>query len=349
MKFGRARSIDFTRKHLSTPAASGTNGDSSPVRVVEDVFPADGWETDGSVPSSDRIDEYLRNLDSLRRDLAKFAGGLPPDADPEIYGIKIDPDDSRWTDSEKGIYFGPKTYLVCEGSSGSGNQIDICLPDVEGRATEKWLTIKESTLPGAGLGLFVSKDSRGDGGVQFNRGDNIVYYSDRYFPSTAIYNKGVGDGPQKLRELEQQNEYLAEAKYFRYNLGEDEKEYTGAWFNGEYSIGGKVQQGTPNQVNCAFSSLRSNGRILFITALKPIVTGEELFINYGWDRDIRLARGFPDIPEYDGVYPEPEQEESSEESDAESEEYVPPGSRRAAPSYSGSPRRSRRKLSLQGV
>ena len=286
----------------------------------------------------------MRNFFSLRRKLAEFASGLPSDADPEIYGIKLDPDDPRWTDDERGIYFGPKAYLVCEGSSGSENQIDICLPTGDGQATEKWLTIKESTIPGAGLGLFVSKDTRGDGGVQFNRGDTIVYYSDRYFPSTALANDRVGDGPQKLKELEQKNEYLAEAKYFRYNLGEDEDEYTGAWFNGEYSIGGKVQQGTPKQVNCAFSLLKSNGRIPFITALRPIETGEELFVNYGWDRATRLARRIPDFPEYDGVYPGPKEEESSEESDAESEEYVPPGGRRPATSFLGSPRRSRRKL-----
>lgn len=344
MESGRARSVDFTRKHLSTPAASGADGDSSPiVHVVEDVFDADGWETDGSVPSSGRIDEYLRNLYSLRRKLAEFSLGLPPDADPETHGIKLDPDDPRWTDFEKGIYFGPKAYLVCKGSSGFEDQIDICLPTGDGQATEKWLTIKESTIPGAGLGLFVSKDTRGDGGVQFNPGQTIVYYSDRYFPSQAIYNEGVGDGPQKLRELESRNEYLAEAPDFRYKIGG--KVYKGAWFNGEFSIGGKVQQGTPDQVNCVFSCLGSNGRIPFITALRPIVTGEELFVNYGWDRATRLARGFPDNPEYDGTYPEPEKEEPIQESDAESEEYVPPGGRRAATSFLGSPRRSsRRKL-----
>tara|TARA_B100000963_G_scaffold324405_2_gene309900 strand:+ start:1788 stop:2831 length:1044 start_codon:yes stop_codon:yes gene_type:complete len=345
MKFGRARSVDFTRKHLSTPAASGADGDSSPVRVVEDVFDPDGWETDGSVPSSDRINKYLRNKYSLRHKLAEFASGLPPDADPETHGIKLDPDDDRWTDKEKDIYFGPKAYLVCDGSSGSEDQIDICLPTGDGQATEKWLTIKESTIPGAGLGLFVSKDTRGDGGVQFNPGDTIVYYSDRYFPSTAIYNKGVGDGPQKLRELEHRNEYLAEAKHFSYKIGEDT--YEGAWFNGEFSIGGKVQQGTPKQVNCAFSSLKSNGRIPFFTALKSIKTGEELFVNYGWDRDIRLARGFPDNPEYDGPYPEPVKEDSDDsdqESDAESVEWLPSAGLGREPSFSGSPRRTRRKL-----
>lgn len=259
----------------------------SPVRVIEDIDGRDNTR----ISTDFRLVEKVLGLKELGSGIEK-----------EVYGIQIPSDSELWikkfvkpgTSEQVTENYSPETYVLCENPDDHNplkNITGICR-DKPGGGIEKWLEIRPSGILGSGMGLFVSKvPIEGTDGIAFRAGDLIVPYSDRYFIRSSLTE-------EEEKNIRRTNDYILTAKWF----GPPESEISrnpkrspddtrGVLFNGEHSIGGKVQQAmSTDKVNCLFGEIGDMGHIPFVQASRDIRTGEELFIDYGWDDDIQREK-----------------------------------------------------------
>ena len=297
----RQRSSDFTdadqsseamvagnKRSAAEPASalsSKTPRSDSPVGVIEDI---DGR---GRISTDFRLVEKVLGL-------KESGSGI----EENVYGIQIPHNSDLWikkfvkpgTTEQVTENYSPETYVLCENPddhSSLKNITGICR-DKPGGGIEKWLEIRPSGIPESGMGLFVSKvPLEGTDGIAFRAGDLIVPYSDRYFIRSSLTE-------EEEDNIRLTNDYILTGKWFRppeskisRNPKRSSKVAPGVLFNGKHSIGGKVQQAmSPGDVNCLFGEIGDMGHTPFVQATRDIKTGEELFIDYGWDDDIQREK-----------------------------------------------------------
>lgn len=259
----------------------------SPVEILEDIDERDNT----------RISTDFRLVDKVLG-LKERGSGI----EENVYGIQIPSKSRLWikkfvkpgTTEQVTENYSPETYVLCANPDDHSlwkNITGICR-DKPGGGIEKWLEIRPSGIPESGMGLFVSKvPLKGTDGIAFRAGDLIVPYSDRYFIRSSLTE-------EEEDNIRLTNDYILTGKWFKppeSKISRDPKRSSeiapGVLFNGEHSIGGKVQQAmSPDDVNCLFGEIGDMGHIPFVQATRDIRTGEELFIDYGWDDDIQREK-----------------------------------------------------------
>lgn len=307
----RQRSANFTDAGQSSvigaKAAGSKRPAAGPASTLSLKTPrSDGLDdSDSAVVVEDEIDEDKGNKPRISTDFRlvnKVLGLKEPGSgiEEKVYDIQIPHDSKLWikrfvkpgTSKEVTENYSPETYVLCANPDDHSLWATGICRDKPGGGIEKWLEIRPSGILGSGMGLFVSKvPIEGTDGIAFRAGDLIVPYSDRYFIRSSLTE-------EQENYIKRTNDYILEEKWFRppksdlpQNPRRSADDAPGVLFNGKHSIGGKVQQAMSTKaVNCLFGEIEDMGRIPFVQATRDIKTGEELFVDYGWDDDLQIQR-----------------------------------------------------------
>ncbi len=307
----RQRSVNFTDADQSSvigaKAAGSKRPAAGPASTLSLKTPrSDGLDdSDSAVVVEDEIDEDKGNKPRISTDFRlvnKVLGLKEPGSgiEEKVYDIQIPHDSKLWikrfvkpgTSKEVTENYSPETYVLCANPDDHSLWATGICRDKPGGGIEKWLEIRPSGILGSGMGLFVSKvPIEGTDGIAFRAGDLIVPYSDRYFIRSSLTE-------EQENYIKRTNDYILEEKWFRppksdlpQNPRRSADDAPGVLFNGKHSIGGKVQQAMSTKaVNCLFGEIEDMGRIPFVQATRDIKTGEELFVDYGWDDDLQIQR-----------------------------------------------------------
>ena len=279
MVAGRKRPAAGPASTLSSKAPRSD----SPVNIVEDI-----GERGGRISTDFRLVEKALGL-------KERGSGI----EEKVHDNQIPSDSKLWikwvvkpgTSEKVAENYSPETYVLCENPDDHSRLVTGICRDKPGGGSEKWLEIRPSGISGnSGMGLFVSKVLiPGSNGIAFRAGDLIVPYSDRYFIRSSLTQ-------EEEDHIQRTNDYILTAKWFnppktKPPQSPKRRNVRGVLFNGKHSIGGKIQQAmSPEDVNCLFGEIGDMGRIPFVQAIRDIKTGDELFVDYGWDDDLQIQR-----------------------------------------------------------
>lgn len=139
--------------------------------------------------------------------------------------------------------------------------LPMCRPHLEKRYH---VEIKQSTIPNAGLGLFVKDRTRDDNEVIFRANDTIVPYSGELLPNgrqTILNRYGMNTAPYGIAISEARGDF------------ED-----GALRRG---VGTLVNHKPHSQANSRIGITNTQPRKAQIKATKNIRNGQEIFASYG--------------------------------------------------------------------
>ena len=184
---------------------------------------------------------------------------------PQRFRFEIN-EEGVWTISHEAILNAQR----CLGYTKTGHRCQRkCVIGFEYCSTHlesiKKLKIKNSTLPNAGKGLFVSDKSKGPNDIVFKKNDKIVEYNG------------------KIKTQEQlDEEYGNYTAPYAMNIRGTENVIDAGDKRG---VGSLINHKSRTQSNCKFKDTRQNHRTVGveIVATKSIRNGQELFVSYGDD------------------------------------------------------------------